>query len=1301
MNKKLILPFGILLFLAAISYGATTYINLVTGTSVQAVSSVSFDFAGKPAAIAAGSDIWPTTWASDNNQYFGWGDGGGFWGDNTKGAVSLGFGYISSLPPTFTATNQWGYAGAVSGCTGAGSHCAVYDSQFCGKTVSLISVGGKLYGWNASFYNGPSKVYDSGTACPSNPATPLMFFISSTDLSHTWTQSSWSFTQSGSNLVPVDFLNFDKDNADAYDAYTYVYATRVDDNTKLYLVRILSSDLPSVVGAGATSVYNPTYASQTKWFWFTGFDGGGNPMWSNSSTGAVPVYTDTNVEVGAHLNVQVFWNNGSSVKRFMAVESYGLNNGQFALLTSATPWGPFETADYETDWGGLGSDGDGNLGFFVPTKWISADGLNFWIVYTTNDSFNAVKATLTMGSKPTLSAVNADLITSSGATIDFISSVPCVGTVDYGTDTNYSETPVSDSGGTSHAISLSALSPQTTYYYKVTCSSANPAYGSFQTVAAPEANVATYLMDTSPGQTVDGSGKGNTLTISGAASNDVVGRVCTGQGLFFSSNNVAYAAHSASLDNLAKFTYCAVILPTISQTGKRIISKETTTGNNGFHIDYMNGYIQATVYNSNSGFTTKTALNSFPVNERHQFCVQFDSTSATDHQIHIYEDGSTEVSSYQAQPDFSGTLLSDANALQIGNNAVNNATFVGIIDSVYIDNYEVDGTTLAARAVCDTPPNITCGVNNNCYYISPSGNDSNDGTSPSTPWKTFAKAFPAGCAQTGDCPLKPGDGLNLMDGTYSRAANTGLPDIDCSSTGNAVIGTSSNHITVQSVNERLGYLHADGTYAALRVRSCRYWDFKGLRWDTVDLDKAHTAGGAAGAQYCTVQIENSLYIDIYKGLGQYSNRYFNVANLCTTNSSNNIITIRDTEIYSNHRHGIEFYHTTGSYMTEDYVNSRNRGDLKCDGNTIGGCSSAGHCNDSWNTPDANRAAAGTGPCCSTVQSQSAASAGQCPKTYSNNTWETCRSGSTCGYWSIVQGNGDEGLIAYSSNGDTVESSISEGSFQISLGRNGLGLPRHEMLGSISLNQSSGLDNFTSCAYTGCTDTDNISDGIIYENDVSIGGSIASSLGVMANGVKNAVFRNITTTTAATGFSASNAQGNRNPSTPNFTVTNMLSFGHSGAEYAVNNTVYTQANAILSYSATGGGTTSGNFTVSNLNTSPVTLMGIGTDKCIVYVPGGSDGCAGWTNPQINSTDSNMKGAGTNAGRGTDIGANIVHPYLNRVLDCTRKVWTAGTGVFIGCGAQITGVNDDATFPTSACVNVNKRLGIGVAGQCPIP
>lgn len=138
---------------------------------------------------------------------------------------------------------------------------------------------------------------------------------------------------------------------------------------------------------------------------------------------------------------------------------------------------------------------------------------------------------------------------------------------------------------------------------------------------------------------------------------------------------------------------------------------------------------------------------------------------------------------------------------------------------------------------------------------------------------------------------------------------------------------------------------------------------------------------------------------------------------------------------------------------------------------------------------------------------------------------------------------------------------------------------------------------------------------------------------------------------------------------------------------------------------------------NISINP-TLMGTGSNQCIVYVPGGfSNGVnsANGYNPLLGGQKSSMAGKGKN---GADIGANVVYAYgggFGAVPSITStKLWCQGAqgqnsetrsnckagGQFAGCGAIVTGINDDASFPTSACVNVHKRLNVGVNG-CPIP
>lgn len=107
-------------------------------------------------------------------------------------------------------------------------------------------------------------------------------------------------------------------------------------------------------------------------------------------------------------------------------------------------------------------------------------------------------------------------------------------------------------------------------------------------------------------------------------------------------------------------------------------------------------------------------------------------------------------------------------------------------------------------------------------------------------------------------------------------------------------------------------------------------------------------------------------------------------------------------------------------------------------------------------------------------------------------------------------------------------------------------------------------------------------------------------------------------------------------------------------------------------------TSGNVRFST--STPPTKMGLGSGRCIVFVP----------------EDSNMarKGKG-----GFDVGANILYAYENGVLNTEKKLWdtSVDNGRFIGCGAIVPGVNDVAG---SSCFDVHKRLNVNTNG-CALP
>ena len=318
-----------------------------------------------------GSDLWPTTWAPDGNIYTGWGDGGGFSGaSDYRGRVSLGFGRIIGNPPSIKGVDVWGNY----------PKYAQHPATFCGKPVSMLSVGGVLYAWVSSWFNESNANF---VHCAANPNPVEHRLAWSPDLGATWTLSSWKLDQLRSPLVWACFLNFGADNAPAEDRYVYQYWRIQGETSNAYLVRTLPEKLQ---GGPSTSGSYEYYA-------------GPGPVWSAEFSKAQPVFVDASGRCITHVAYNV------GLRRFIA-SVQGHSVGETGLFDAPQPWGPWTTIAYYQDWGGYGDRE--SLGIDFPTKWISRDGKTLWAVFSGGrlgknddllDSFNLVKLTLLLRNK--------------------------------------------------------------------------------------------------------------------------------------------------------------------------------------------------------------------------------------------------------------------------------------------------------------------------------------------------------------------------------------------------------------------------------------------------------------------------------------------------------------------------------------------------------------------------------------------------------------------------------------------------------------------------------------------------------------------------------------------------------------------------------------------------------------------------------------------------------------------------------------------------------------------------------------
>lgn len=94
------------------------------------------------------------------------------------------------------------------------------------------------------------------------------------------------------------------------------------------------------------------------------------------------------------------------------------------------------------------------------------------------------------------------------------------------------------------------------------------------------------------------------------------------------------------------------------------------------------------------------------------------------------------------------------------------------------------------------------------YYLSPTGNNANSGTSPGAPWKTFAKAFST---------MGGGKRLGLLDGTYSVAAGTGCINFNTANSAQPPSGNAAAFTEICSVNPGGAVIDGTGDYNGTAV----------------------------------------------------------------------------------------------------------------------------------------------------------------------------------------------------------------------------------------------------------------------------------------------------------------------------------------------------------------------------------------------------------------------------------------------------------------------------------------------------
>ena len=314
---------------------------------------------------APGSDLWPVTWGPDDLLYAAWGDGGGFGGSDSDGRVSLGFARIENGPEDFHGVNINGGKNA--------EHPASFPKR--GKTGGLLFIDHTLYAM-VNLQDAPWPNVDHVLAWSTNSGA-------------TWTRADWVFPKGAGNFQPAKFLNFGPGYTGVptgLSGFVYLYGPRQtapkDEEWEILLARVpqdrirVRSDYEFFAGAGAD----------------------GTTTWTADPAKARPVFADTH---GASAPAVCYV---PALKRFL-LASFHTGPGQLGVFEGPEPWGPWRTVLYVEDWGGMGTQGEG-LTCDFPQKWMSADGLTLWNVFSVygpgakkgikgHDRFNLVKVTVT------------------------------------------------------------------------------------------------------------------------------------------------------------------------------------------------------------------------------------------------------------------------------------------------------------------------------------------------------------------------------------------------------------------------------------------------------------------------------------------------------------------------------------------------------------------------------------------------------------------------------------------------------------------------------------------------------------------------------------------------------------------------------------------------------------------------------------------------------------------------------------------------------------------------------------------
>lgn len=187
------------------------------------------------------------------------------------------------------------------------------------------------------------------------------------------------------------------------------------------------------------------------------------------------------------------------------------------------------------------------------------------------------------------------------------------------------------------------------------------------------------------------------------------------------------------------------------------------------------------------------------------------------------------------------------------------------------------------------------------YFVSPTGSDSNPGTSEK-PWLTFAYAIDSARASCGDT-------LALKDGTYGDGTRTGKVAIK------SLACRAGYEFVLIAENQRQAKIFDNGTGKAVSITNSAHIIVDGLY--ARSMDNIGSKSAASGSPFFT---SGNNHITLKNLVARNPNRYANSHGISVQNSQD--ILVEDSEVYVFHRHCVLAWQSTHVVVRRQYCNAR-------------------------------------------------------------------------------------------------------------------------------------------------------------------------------------------------------------------------------------------------------------------------------------------------------------------------------------------------------------------------------------------